>query len=500
MTDRKRYSFYKGVFSDNALDFSKRSSFIKEVMLERIYPSRVILPMKQNYGVPAIPTVSVGEYVKIGQCVGLPPKGSFGIPVHTGISGTVTDISEITLPNGITTMAVHIKNDMKRNRVSSIVSRNEIDVSYRDLIGIIRDAGICGMGGEGIPTAAKIIRARNQSVSDLLVNCLQSEPYATSDFMMLDEYPSYVVLGASAVARACGVKKISFLISAERKLERTALNSAIELAKKDFPEMEYSIKLFRNRFPQGYFRLIARALYKVELKENETLEEKCHAVLFNCSTLSACWEAISDNIPMMSRIITITSDMGVGHNVLAPIGTPVAEILSNVNNTVETGSRVVWGNALTGVIVEDPENTPIIKLTPAITVIRKQEVPRTPCIHCGLCVESCPMGLSPNIVFEMLVQGLNHKASEEGARDCIACGACSYICPAGINLTGKIAAFASEGKIVGENSLLHSETVNGDKIDLGEITLLENYNVEKKEEENVEDDSISLPFSKEKKV
>ena len=46
-------------------------------MFERIYPSKIILPMKMHYGVPAIPAVNVGDYVRIGQCVGVPEKGFY---------------------------------------------------------------------------------------------------------------------------------------------------------------------------------------------------------------------------------------------------------------------------------------------------------------------------------------------------------------------------------------------------------------------------------------
>ena len=120
MAKGKRYTYYKGFFADNALDFSKRSSFIKEILLERVNPSKIILPCKQHYGVTAVPVVKAGDSVKIGQCVAVPPKGKFSLPVHSGISGTVTEIRDIRLPNGIECPAIVIENDMKMQRVSSI--------------------------------------------------------------------------------------------------------------------------------------------------------------------------------------------------------------------------------------------------------------------------------------------------------------------------------------------------------------------------------------------
>ena len=506
MADRRLYSFYRGLFTGDVLNFSKRSPFVKEIMFERIYPTRIILPMKMHYGVPATPVVKVGDYVRIGQCVGVPEKGSFSVPVHSGISGKVTDISEIILPNGIKTPAVTIVNDMKRTRLDSVKPRSGFKLSASEAISIIRDAGICGMGGEGIPTAAKLRRARTEAVNDFLVNCLQSEPYSTSDLVAITEYPDYVVLGSSACARAVGASKCVFLISENRKEQRQALANSIERVKSDFKDLEFEIKLFRERFPQGYYRLVARALYGKNLALGETIEKSCKAVLFNCSTMLACWEALADNIPMMSRIVSVTGDASGGHNMLVPIGTPVSELLSNAQDIKNGSDRIVWGNCLTGIEVKDPENTPVVKTLSVVSVVRRAEVPRTPCIHCGLCSECCPMNLSPNTIYEMLNQGLRQKAAEEGARECIACGCCSYVCPSGIDLTNSIARFAGEGRIIEINSLLDNsgaelkQPEDPDMTYVGEASLLEDYSDRNEEAGEENSDALTLPFEKDKKV
>jgi electron transport complex protein RnfC len=274
----------------------------------------------------------------------------------------------------------------------------------------------------------------------------------------------------------------------------------------DFRDLQFDIKLFRERFPQGYYRLVARALYGKNLVLGETLEKSCKAVLFNCSTMLACWEALSDNIPMMSRIVSVTGDASGGHNMLVPIGTPVSELLANAQDLKNGSDRIVWGNCLTGIEIKDAENTPVVKTTSVISVVRRTDVPRTPCIHCGLCSECCPMNLSPNTIYEMLNQGLGQKAAEEGARDCIACGCCSYVCPSGIDLTTSIASFAGEGRIIEINSLLDNsgaEARNAEEPDMsyiGEASLLEDYTDGSEDEGGDSPDSITLPFEKDKKV
>lgn len=500
MANGKIFSFTKGVISNGVLDFSQRTPFVREVMLEKINPSRIILPMKMNYGVPCEPVVKKGDTVKVGQCVGMPAPHTFASPVHSGISGTVTDVAPVTLPNGISCMAVFIENDMKRTTIESIRPRTHMNMSAAETVAIIRAAGICGMGGEGIPTAAKISRAKRHNVSELLVNCLQSEPFATCDLTVICDHTDYVVRGACAVAATSGARKVRFLISHKRKAEQKMLQASIDSIKNEFDNIDLEICLFRDRYPQGYYRLVAKALYGKNLAEGAILEEECGAVMFNCSTLYAVWRALADNMPLTDRIVSVCTDSYCKHNVLVPIGTPLSEIVNSGSGSVPVTDRIIWGNCLTGLAVQDPENTPVIKITSAVTVAPSNFIPKTPCIHCGLCSETCPMSLSPNIVYEMLVQGLSQKAAEEGGRDCIACGTCSYICPAGIDLAAMIAPFASAGRIIEENSLLHNTSFSTGSVKevaedmVGEISLLEEFTEDDEDKKEVDPSAITLPF------
>ena len=490
----RRYSFHQGFSMDNALDFSKRSSFKREILLEKFYPSRIILPMKMNYGEAAVPTVRVGEKVTIGQCVGAPNPGSFAVPVHSGISGEVKEIRNITLPNSVTCKAVVIESDRKRTYHPSVYPRADVNISASKARGIVKDAGIVGMGGEGIPTIAKINMARRSGVDRILVNCLQSEPYANCDYMRISESPEYIVMGAVALAGAVGVKRIDFLIPDSRKEEIAALQNAMQMSAGDYSGFIFNFKYFKDRFPQGYYALVAKALYGVDLGEGETLESRCKAVMFNCSTVYSCWEAIADNMPLSSRIISISGDDEPGHNVLVPIGTPVSEILNNVNSNIKTSKKLIWGNCLTGLEIKDPDNTPVIKTTSAISVISRKEFPTSPCIRCFQCEDACPMGLEPALLHNLLKRGLEFRAQDEGIRKCIACGSCSYVCPAAIDLTGVIASYAQKLNKNPEQPDKLGFTEHT-KINIGSVSLLETF--EEDEEYQAEeggDDNMVLPF------
>ncbi len=440
-----KFSFYKSLLFDNALDFSGRSSFMKEIMLEKIYPTRIILPMKQHYGSPCIPVVKKGDHVLIGQCVGMPPEGSLGAPVHSGISGNVTDIRQIELPDTTKCEAVFISSDRKRTHHPSIRPRSDFNVSATNVTGMIKEAGIVGMGGEGIPTWAKITRARKSGVDCILVNCLQSEPYATSDLLRITDYADYLIMGAVALAGAVGVTTIEFLISEKKTTEITALQSAMERTQGRYSGYAFNIRYFKERFPQGYYRLVAKALWDKNLEPGQTLEETCKAVMFNCSM-----------------------------------------------------DRIILGNALTGIALKDPDNIPVMKTTPAVTVIRDMEGVSSHCMHCGSCSRACPMEIYPSVLKQLIDRGMNEKAENEGIGKCIACGACSYVCPSRIDLTSTIAGYvASTAK---RTPASFTSAVINESIDIGSVSLLERYNEEEEDKTSDDKDTILLPFEGGKRV
>ena len=56
------------------------------------------------------------------------------------------------------------------------------------------------------------------------------------------------------------------------------------------------------------------------------------------------------------------------------------------------------------------------------------------CIHCGRCVEACPLNLNPTAyskAMEIEDEELRYQIlTEENVSMCMACGCCAYVCPA----------------------------------------------------------------------
>jgi Na+-translocating ferredoxin:NAD+ oxidoreductase RnfC subunit len=60
-------------------------------------PPRVSIPLHQHIGVPARPTVSVGDRVGAGDVVAQIPEGQLGAPVHASIAGQVSSVGEASI-------------------------------------------------------------------------------------------------------------------------------------------------------------------------------------------------------------------------------------------------------------------------------------------------------------------------------------------------------------------------------------------------------------------
>ena len=56
-------------------------------------PKRIVLPLKQHAGPPAVPSVSPGDRVAVGTTIAAPAPGTLGARIHSSIEGTVRAVN-----------------------------------------------------------------------------------------------------------------------------------------------------------------------------------------------------------------------------------------------------------------------------------------------------------------------------------------------------------------------------------------------------------------------
>ena len=158
-------------------------------------PKTVTVPMSQHIGAPCVPIVKKGDTVDMGQIIG-EAKTGLGCPVHASVSGTVIAIEEKRNSMGMAVQNVIIENDGE-NRISPEVRPYEgsfEELTFEEVVEVVRRAGISGMGGATFPTYAKIQSAKDK-VDTLIVNCAECEPYITANHRLLLEEPDTVIGG-----------------------------------------------------------------------------------------------------------------------------------------------------------------------------------------------------------------------------------------------------------------------------------------------------------------
>lgn len=384
-------------------------------------PKSVIIPMSQHMGAPCDCLVKKGDEVTVGQKIG--DSGAFmSAPIHSSVSGKVTDVTDYLLPNGSVCKAVVIETDGNQTVCPDL--RPPVINDRQSLIAAVRDCGLTGLGGAGFPTHVKLnYDPAKTPVDTLVINAAECEPYITSDYRELMENPNDIIEGILLVQKYMGIPKCKVCIENNKP-------DAIELMKKKTAEIgSIDIVTLPSEYPQGAEKVIVYSATGRIVAEGE-LPSHQGVMVMNVSTVSHIYRYSQDGIPLVKRRITFDGDAVTENkgNYFVPIGTRVSELLAH--GKAEDAKKILYGGPMMGMCLFDTEQ-PVTKTTNAILAFRNGESPKTTaCIRCGKCVRTCPFGLMP-----LMIEKAYHAKDVEELKKlkvmlCMNCGCCSYACPA----------------------------------------------------------------------
>ncbi|TXR53024.1 electron transport complex subunit RsxC [Reinekea thalattae] len=406
--------------------------FSQDCAIEKLpAPKRVYLGLQQRNGTLLSALVSVGDSVGKGQLVA---KGAndMAVPLHSPINGTVEDIRDYVSahPSGIKIKTLVIKNNGDSSWSQQHGSIHPLSLASDEMLQRILDAGIVGLGGAGFPTGIKLRLARDKQVHTLIINGGECEPYLTCDDRLMQEYAVDVVLGSQLMAKAIGARKA--IIAVEDN--KPASIQALKIAAAELHDIE--IQVVPSLYPMGSERHLIKAVTGKTVAPG-TLSVELGILVHNVATARAVYHALRFNRPLIDRVLTV-SGAGIEQpkNLLVPIGTSVADLLSACGGLTMSAQRLVAGGPMMGQVIPSPY-TPIDKSIGGLLALTDQEVrdeQSHDCVRCGRCVAACPMGLMP---FQMAAH--SRVSDYDGAQDyglnhCLLCGACSYVCPSRIPL------------------------------------------------------------------
>lgn len=408
----------------------KELSCKKEIVRLPI-PDTITVPFSQHLGIPANPIVKKGDTVKAGDMIG-EAAGFISAHIHSPVSGSVSAVNEIFLPNGMKVKAAVIKVDHEaETEMSGNERRDWRSMDPQAMVSIVKDLGIVGMGGATFPANVKFSIPKGKKAEFVVINGVECEPYLTSDHRVMLEYGEEVLEGALIIARMVDAKNIIIGIENNKKDAMEHLEGLI--AKNGYP---IEIQPLKMKYPQGDEKQLLKAVIGKEVPSG-TLPIDIGAVVSNVGSTQAVYRAIVDNRPLTERVVTVSGGaIKEPGNFLVTIGTPIQDLIDACGGFSEQPDKMVAGGPMMGFGFYDLQ-TPVMKGTSGVLALTKKEArkaPDTACISCGRCVEACPMGLQPTKLFKNIAKGNYSTAMDIGLIDCKECGCCAYICPAKLPL------------------------------------------------------------------
>ena len=387
-------------------------------------PKVVYIALQQHIGAPCEAIVNVGDRVKVGQMIGQ-SQAFVSAPVHSSVAGIVKSIN--TIPVGGSSSCIVIESDGTNEVHESIKPNLSLDkLSPKDILGIIKDAGITGMGGAGFPTHVKLSPPPEKKIDTVIINGAECEPFLTSDHRIMLEMPEKIVFGLKAIMKSLGVEN-GFIGVEDNKMDAvSALNAVIN------PEDNIKVATFKTKYPQGDEKRIIDAITGRKVPSGG-LPMEVGCVVQNISTTKAIAEAILEGKPVYERVVTITgSGIKEPKNLIVKLGTPIQEVIEQCGGFNGTPGKVILGGPMMGPTQYSIE-VPIIKGSGGILIMTEEETLAekvSPCIKCGKCLEVCPVFLQPLYISAYALKSDFSGAEKYSALDCVECGSCSFICPA----------------------------------------------------------------------
>ncbi len=445
----------KNIFGGVHLSHNKGTAELESVIMPP--PATVVIAMQQHIGAPCTPTVKKGDTVYVGTKIGDSDK-FISAPIHSSVSGTVDSIGTMLLPSGVTCQTVVINSDGNMTPDPDLAPHTV--ETKEQLVAAARDSGLVGLGGAGFPAHVKL-NVNSENVPDtLIVNGAECEPYITSDYRECVECTDCILGGIFLIKKILGIKNVIIAVEDNKpqaisRLQKMAedavghqmgINStddektqALYKIATDEADTDNSVRLMRlkSQYPQGAEKVLIYTTTGRKLPLGK-LPSDVGCLVMNITSISYLYKYITTGMPVVSRTVTVAGNaVAKPQNVVAPIGTLIEDLIEFCGDYKTAARKILYGGPMMGTALVDTK-MPLLKQNNAILVLDRKTAEKTtesPCIRCGRCANTCPMGLQPLEIEAALRIGDIDRVKELYADYCIECGCCSYICPSKRYLT-----------------------------------------------------------------
>ena len=394
-------------------------------------PKIAVFPLGQHIGAPAKAIVQKGDKVKVGQMIA-EAGGFVSAPIFSSVSGTVQKIDAVTDASGYGKPAIFIEVEGDEwmegiDRSDSLVTLSDRpDLTDKDIIEKIRNAGVVGMGGACFPCHVKLTPPPGSKPEWVIINAVECEPYLTADHRLMLEHADEILVGVSLLMKAVNVDNGYIAIENNKP---DAIRLMTEKAKA-YPNIE--VVPLKVKYPQGGEKQLIDAVVGRQVPAPPALPVSVGAIIQNVGTAFAVYQAVMKNKPLFERVVTVTGK-SLAHpgNFLTRMGTPMSQLIDACGGLPEDTGKVIGGGPMMGKALLSTD-VPVCKGSSGVLIMNGKEATRAeaePCIRCAKCVGACPMGLEPYLLSACAQQQMWDRLEQEDITSCIECGSCQFTCP-----------------------------------------------------------------------
>ncbi len=390
-------------------------------------PHTCYIPLQQHIGKPARPVVEVGDAVVEGQVIGA-ADGFISSGIHASISGKVVAIADHPTAYATKGTCIVIEAEGAFSTYGAGAKRDWSSAEPAELLMMVKNAGIVGLGGAAFPTPVKLSPPEIKKIDTLIVNGAECEPYITADDMLMRTFPLQIIEGIRIALKILGISRAFVGIEKNKPEAIKTLRESLKTL--SIPESIEVIPL-RTKYPQGAEKQLIKSIAGREVP-SRGLPMDARVVVQNVSTIYAIYEAVLYGKPLFERYVTVTgSSVRKPGNYKIRLGARISDIVEEIGGLTEEPAKIIMGGPMCGISLDTME-VPVIKGTNGILFLTAKEVKREPirpCIRCGRCVAACPAGLIPCEMGNAVEINRFDVVQEFQPFDCIMCGSCSYVCP-----------------------------------------------------------------------
>ena len=216
-------------------------------------PARLVVPLSQHLGAPCAPLVGKGDRVERGQVIG-DVDAMVSAPIHSPVSGTVSEVGTTLTAGGQRVAAVIIEPDESQDLAAFVPVAASGDPRAR-----VRAAGIVGMGGATFPSTVKLTPPKGMDIQTVILNGCECEPYLTTDYRVMVEQADKIIAGIRIALRATGAPQAVIAVENNKPAAIEAMMRAVPAG------APISVCSLATKYPQGAEKMLSKAILDREV-------------------------------------------------------------------------------------------------------------------------------------------------------------------------------------------------------------------------------------------